>query len=108
MHRSKPARIFGFVILGIFGVLALGLVIMSLWNWLVPSIFNGPTISYGQALGLFLLSKLLLSGGHGGGGPRKRHHREHWKTHLHAKVESTKPRQEEEVVSVDVEKERPE
>ena len=40
----------------------IGLLFMSLWNWLMPTIFGLPFISYGQALGLLLLSKLLFSG----------------------------------------------
>ncbi len=35
---------------------------MVLWNDLIPEIFKGPTITYAQALGLLVLSKVLLSG----------------------------------------------
>ncbi len=45
----------GFVFLVIFGV-------MALWNWLIPSLFNGPVLTYWQTAGLFLLSKILLTG----------------------------------------------
>ncbi len=51
-----------------FGILAVGLVIlavwltMSLWNWLVPELFHGPIITFWQTAGLFLLSKILLTG----------------------------------------------
>lgn len=31
-----------------------------LWNWLMPTIFNLPLISIGQAFGLMLLSGLLF------------------------------------------------
>ena len=31
-----------------------------LWNWLVPVLFNGPIISYWQALGLLTLTKILF------------------------------------------------
>ena|SRR5258706_8394072 len=34
--------------------------VMFLWNWLIPDIFKGPQITYIQALGMLLLSKLLL------------------------------------------------
>jgi len=50
-------------------ILALSAVVMLLWNWLVPPLFNGPSISFGQALGLLLLSKVLFSStGRWGGG----------------------------------------
>ncbi|MBK7503624.1 MAG: hypothetical protein IPI52_00420 [Bacteroidetes bacterium] len=33
---------------------------MLLWNWLIPVIFGLKAITYFQALGLFLLSRILL------------------------------------------------
>jgi hypothetical protein len=55
-----------------------GFVVKELWNALVPQIFGGPLITYWQALGLFVLSKLLFGGfhRHGGGG------RNHWKQQM--------------------------
>lgn len=46
------------------GILALvSLAVMYLWNWLIPSIFTGgPEITYWQALGLLILSKILFGG----------------------------------------------
>jgi hypothetical protein len=51
-----------------FGILGLGFVIlaifvtMSLWNWLIPTLFHGPVLTFWQTAGLFLLSKILLTG----------------------------------------------
>jgi len=51
-----------------FGILGTGFVfgvifgVQALWNWLVPELFNGPVLSYWQTAGLFLLSKILLTG----------------------------------------------
>jgi len=61
---------FGVVAVGVFGW-----IIMLLWNWLVPALFGGPLVNFWQALGLLLLSKILLwSGGKGG-----HHHGGHWR-----------------------------
>src|SRR5260370_37310294 len=51
----------------------LGFVIMHLWNWLMPSLFGLNVITFWQALGLFVLGKLLLGGfhRHHGGPPRR-------------------------------------
>ncbi|MEM6843606.1 MAG: hypothetical protein AAF944_27365 [Bacteroidota bacterium] len=49
------------IVLSALAILALSTVVMLLWNWLVPSLFNGPSISFGQALGLLILSKILFS-----------------------------------------------
>ncbi len=62
---------------GIFGALLLFLLpfaIMELWNGILPDIMNVSTISYWQALGLFVLSRILFGGfgkgrGCGGGKP---------------------------------------
>lgn len=45
-----------------------GFAVMSLWNWLIPSIFGLTTITWVQALGLLVLSKILFGGFRGGGG----------------------------------------
>ena len=58
-----------FVFLFIFGV-------MALWNWLIPELFNGPVLTYWQTAGLFLLSKILLTGVAPGG---KHDSKKEWK-----------------------------
>lgn len=56
----------------VFPVLAVGALalmsglVMVLWNWLIPTIFGLTIITFWQALGLFVLSKLLFSGFGGG------------------------------------------
>ncbi len=42
-------------------------VVMLLWNWLIPGIFGYSIITFWQAMGLFILSKLLFGFGRGGG-----------------------------------------
>jgi hypothetical protein len=51
-----------------FGILGLGFITlavfltMSLWNALIPQLFHGPVLTFWQTAGLFLLSKILLTG----------------------------------------------
>jgi hypothetical protein len=60
---------FIFIPLGIVAFSALaGFVVMLLWNALMPVIFHLGIITFWQALGLFILCKLLF--GFGKGGPR--------------------------------------
>ena len=47
-----------------------GFVVMDLWNWLVPAIFHLGAITFWQALGLFVLCKILFGFGKGGRGMR--------------------------------------
>lgn len=51
------------VIVAVVCVVA-GFVVMRLWNWLMPEIFGLKIISFAQALGLLILSKILLGGLH--------------------------------------------
>lgn len=58
---------------GIAAILALiSYVVMQLWNCLLPDILHVTTITYWQAMGIFILSKILFGfggkGGPGGGG----------------------------------------
>ena len=58
-------------------VAVLGLVVMLLWNAIVPGVFAGVrTLEYPQALGLLVLSRILLGSfrsGRGMGGRRWQH-----------------------------------
>ena len=58
-----------------------GFVVMSLWNWLAPEVFGARTISFGQALGILVLCKILFGGFRGRpgyGGPWARRMRDRW------------------------------
>jgi hypothetical protein len=50
-----------------------GVIVMSLWNWLMPALFGWKVVTFWQAIGLVILSKILFGGFHGG--PRGMHWR---------------------------------
>ena len=57
--------LFGAVVLTV----VIGYVVMSMWNALIPAIFHAPYyLTFPQAIGLFILSKILFGGFRGGGG----------------------------------------
>jgi hypothetical protein len=87
MKRFSVGRFLKFVVMAVACVALLGFVTMSLWNWLVPVLFSGPIISFWQALGLLLLSKLLLSGFGRGGGPWGEKGHQRWKEKMKAKMQ---------------------
>lgn len=89
---KKGKKILKIVAVAVIGLLLLGLIIMGLWNWLVPSLFNGPQITFWQALGLFVLAKILF-GGWGGKG-RCRPGSE-WKHRYYDKLSSMTPEERE-------------
>jgi hypothetical protein len=44
-------------------------VVMRLWNWLTPALFGWHLITFWQALGILVLSKILFGGFRGRPGP---------------------------------------
>jgi hypothetical protein len=73
------ARCFGKALLVLAGIAVLGLVVMLLWNWIVPAVFvSGRVIGYWQALGLLVLSRILFGGFRGHGGWRGHRHWRRW------------------------------
>src|ERR1700733_5346583 len=68
-HFLKAIKVLLFVVVA--GAL-LGFVVMHLWNWLMPAVFGMGMITFWQALGLFVIGKLLFCGfhRHHGGRPR--------------------------------------
>jgi uncharacterized membrane protein len=71
IYRRKARKVVLFLTLGVAAAALLGFLVMSLWNWLAPAVFAGRTITYWQALGILLLSRILFGGffrRHGGRG----------------------------------------
>ncbi|WP_185212524.1 hypothetical protein [Sphingobacterium mizutaii] len=62
--KRKGKKIFIGIAIVIFFFLLIAL-LQFLWNKLMPEIFGLKTIDYWQALGLFILSKLLFGRGFG-------------------------------------------
>ena len=59
-------------------VAALGLVVMSLWNGILPAVAGVHAITFVQAMGLLVLSRILF------GGLRGRGHRG-WRARMHGR-----------------------
>jgi hypothetical protein len=81
-----PAAIVGILVFTAIG----GVLVRELWNWLLPSLFGWPALSFGQALGLLALSRILF-GGFGGRGFR----RGYYGRHMAARWEAMTPEERE-------------
>jgi len=66
-----------FFLLFIVAIPLFGLLVMSLWNAILPEVIGVRSITFWQALGILLLSKILF-GGFGGGKHSRQHGREKW------------------------------
>ena len=71
MIGRRIAKGLKFVVFAVLFVTVFGYVVMHLWNWLTPALFGWHVISFWQAVGLLLLSKILFGGFHGHSGRHK-------------------------------------
>jgi hypothetical protein len=72
MNGYRVFKVVKMLVLVVLALLVFGIVTEHLWNWLMPSIFGLKAITFLQALGLVVLSKILLGGihKHSGGGEK--------------------------------------
>jgi len=92
MNSSKSAKILKYILIGVLAAIVFGAILMLLWNWLVPDIFNGPELNLLQAIGLLLLSKILFGGF---GNKFSSQKREMWKRHYDSKISKMNPEERE-------------
>jgi Ca2+/H+ antiporter, TMEM165/GDT1 family len=76
-------KIIGFIVLGALAVAAFGFIVMSLWNAILPAVLGVKAITFVQALGIFILSKILFGGFRGGGGWSRK--KQEWKMRMQDK-----------------------
>jgi len=77
-------------LMGILAIALFGFVVMALWNWLMPALFGWRVITFWQALGLVILSKILFGGIHSHGGKRR-----HWRRQMRERWEQMTPEERE-------------
>lgn len=97
MHTKFWIRkIIGFIILAIVATTLLGYIVMSLWNNILVAVLNVTVISFWQALGILVLSKILFGGFHCGSGWGRRHSAG-WGKELHEKWHTMTPEEKEKI-----------
>ena len=77
MRRMWWLRAVKFALLAVVALAVVGAVVTALWNALLPGLFGWPAIGFWQALGLLLLSRILMGGLRGGHGGRM-----HWRARM--------------------------
>jgi Ca2+/H+ antiporter, TMEM165/GDT1 family len=88
-RRFRARKIIGIILLAIIGIFVFGSIVMQLWNALMPDIFHLPVITFWQALGLLVLTKILFSGFRGGGPSRR------WKEKINERWTNMTPEERE-------------
>lgn len=74
MNTQHKKGKFLIAVLVIAGLFLLPYIVMLLWNGILPEVIGVKTITYWQAVGIFILCKLLFGGFKGGG---NHHHKKH-------------------------------
>ncbi len=92
--RFKAKKLLMIIPLVILGIGVFGLVVMSLWNAILPAVLGVKAISFMQALGILVLSKILF-GGFGGGGGGMGHRRQQWNQQMKDKWTAMNPEERE-------------
>lgn len=62
MSRRRARKMLMLLPIGLLAIAIFGFGVMSLWNWLVPAVFGGRLITFWQALGMLVLSRILVGG----------------------------------------------
>jgi hypothetical protein len=88
---TSERKVFFFILIAIVAVLFFSTVVMLLWNNILAEVLNISTITFGQALGILILSKILFGGWRGGWGGG----RHHWKNRMQQKWSSMTPAERE-------------
>jgi hypothetical protein len=89
MKTRRILRVLMFLPLVVLLIALFGFVVMGLWNWLMPALFGLRQIGYWQALGVFVLCKILFGGFRGAGGGR------HWRYRMKDRWERMTPEERE-------------
>ena len=76
--------------IGVMAVAVFGFLVMSLWNWLAPSVFGLRAITFWQAIGILILSKILFGGFRGRSG-----YRAHWRHRMSERWQQMTPEERE-------------
>ena len=62
MKPRKFLRILKFILIAAAAFTVFSFLIMHLWNWLMPALFGLHVITFWQAVGVLVLSKILFGG----------------------------------------------
>ena len=60
MNYRRRRRFFFFPLIPIAAALLFGLIVMLLWNAILPQVTNAPPLGYWQAVGLLVLCRILF------------------------------------------------
>ena len=90
MRKNWFVRLPMLLLFGVLFFTVFGFVVMSLWNWLMPSLFGLHGINFWQGIGILVLSKILFGGFRGRSGRQW-----HWRRRMVERWEQMTPEERE-------------
>jgi hypothetical protein len=90
MRRHWLLRGLKFVLFALLFLAVFTFAVMRLWNWLTPALFGWHLITFWQALGLLVLTKILFGGLRGGP-----HRHWNWRQRMRGRWEQMTPEERE-------------
>lgn len=93
MRKSKAGKVLMIIVIAAAAITVFGFVVMNLWNAILPAVLGVKTITFWQALGILVLSKILFGGFGRGGGPFAR--RREWRERMKEKWATMTPEERE-------------
>jgi hypothetical protein len=90
MIEQRVRKVVKVAVIAAMAATVFGFLVMSLWNWLAPAVFGLHTVTFWQALGILILSKILFGGFHGRPG-----HGGHWRHRMGGRWQHMTPEERE-------------
>lgn len=91
--RFSERKIAGFILIGIAAIALFSFIVMGLWNAILVPVVHVSAVTFWQAAGILLLSKILFSGFRGGGRFGGRRHE--WRQEMKEKWQNMTPEERE-------------
>jgi hypothetical protein len=88
MRNNRAVRMLKIALIASLAIVVFGFAVAQLWNWLMPALFGLHMITFWQALGLLILTRILVGGFRGGRGPGM-----HWRRRMFERWEQMTPEQ---------------
>jgi Ca2+/H+ antiporter, TMEM165/GDT1 family len=93
-RRSRIGKAFMILLCVVAFVVLFTFIVMSLWNAILPAVLGVSTITFWQAMGILVLSKILF-GGFGGWQHKREHFKNRWRQRMQEKWANMTPEQKE-------------
>ncbi len=94
MKRFWLKRGLMIIVFSIAALTVFSAIVMALWNAVLPDVIGVKAITFKQAAGILVLSKILFGGFHNRGGWQRGRHNQ-WRNNLHEKLGRMTPEEKE-------------